>query len=126
MRSAKHPCLLISAALTLVVCLVGSARADTIVLKNGRRIAAANIIRENGKVSYETPAGWVTFAESLVDRIEKDKPGTNSGSAPNPAAADLSIGPPPADALGASGPVARSVVHDGGIDRDALAPDPGC
>ena len=45
------------------------AHADTIVLKNGRRIVGESVTREDGKVSCETPAGRITISESLVLRI---------------------------------------------------------
>lgn len=106
--------------LAVVVCLrlAGGARADTIVLKNGRRIVGTNITRENGKVSCETPAGIVTVPESIVATIEKD--GAGGASSMNPAAAYLPMGPPPAAAPAADA-LARSVIHDGAIDLDVLA-----
>lgn len=108
---------ILSAAAVFIGVAVG-ARADTIVLKNGRRIVGSNITRENGKVSCETPAGVVTVSESIVASIEKD--GAGGVSSMNPSAANLEMGPPPGAAPVAD-VVARSVVHDGAIDLDALA-----
>lgn len=49
--------------------------ADTIYLKNGRQIQASNIVRQEGKLTFDTDGGEVTLSESLVDRIESDDPG---------------------------------------------------
>lgn len=49
--------------------------ADTIYLKNGRQIQASNIVRQEGKLTFDTEGGEVTVSESLVDRIESDDPG---------------------------------------------------
>ncbi len=49
--------------------------ADTIYLKNGRQIQASNIVRQEGKLTFDTEGGEVALSESLVDRIESDDPG---------------------------------------------------
>jgi tetratricopeptide (TPR) repeat protein len=58
------------AALLLVA--VSSTAADTIVLKNGRRIITANVKEEGDHVSYETPAGTMSIPKSIVARIDHD------------------------------------------------------
>src|SRR5580700_11472987 len=93
------------------------AAADTIVLKNGRRIAALTVFEEGDKVRYETPAGELTLPRSIVDHIEK------GGAVAMPesreaAAASLGIAPP---AMEASAEIEKAAVHDGGIDRNYLA-----
>ena len=94
--------------------------ADTIVLKNGGRIAATGVVRENGKVGYETPAGHLSLPESIVERVEKDD--TGGVDAPsNRNTTDLMIAPPFKAATAATGLVASLVVHDDAIDRQALA-----
>lgn len=45
--------------------------ADTIVLKNGRRIDAETVWEEDGRVFYEGEGGQVSLPKSLVERIEK-------------------------------------------------------
>src|ERR1700722_4723696 len=52
----------------LALCLAGGACADTIVLKNGRRIIGESVTQQNGKVTCETAAGLVTIPESMVAR----------------------------------------------------------
>ncbi len=109
--------------------LAEGARADTIVLKNGRRIVGETVTQEEGKVICETAAGIITIPESLVARIEKDNLGANvypesKYSQPNPAAAGISIAPPaPADnseMAEIAAEVSHAVVHDGAIDSAAL------
>ncbi|MBZ5701902.1 MAG: hypothetical protein LAN84_08640 [Acidobacteriia bacterium] len=91
-------------------------RADTIVLKNGRRISAGVVVEENGKVSYETSAGRLSLPLSIVDHIDRGA----SGPAPM---LPLGISPPPV-ILGnpdLAGEITRSTVHDGAVDREFIA-----
>src|SRR3990172_2590377 len=101
------------AACGLAVCFAAASSADTIILKNGRRIVVVNVREENGKISGETPAGTVTLPAHLVDRVERDA----LGGSP---AADLRLGPPKVDLSSDAEAVSRSVVSGGGIDREAL------
>ncbi|HXP69839.1 MAG TPA: hypothetical protein VOA88_11190, partial [Candidatus Dormibacteraeota bacterium] len=64
----------------LLLLAVSSAAADTIVLKNGRRITAANVTDDGEHVSYETSAGRFSLPKSIVARIEKDEFGYSSSS----------------------------------------------
>lgn len=115
--------LLVRMALGVLVsgCLAGVCRADTIVLKNGRRIVVSNVVREGGKVSGDTPEGRLSLPESMVASIEKAGADSSPASAPAAEPTDLPIGPPPASAPANSDPVAAAVVHDGAIDQGALA-----
>jgi len=61
--------ILLSVFLSLAVCF---AAADTIVLKNGRRIIASNVKEEGERVSYETPAGTMSIPKSVVARVDRD------------------------------------------------------
>jgi tetratricopeptide (TPR) repeat protein len=101
------------------------ASADTIVLKNGRRILAMNVVEEGDKVKYLTSAGELSLPKSIVDHIERggavpmaDSPGSD--------AANLSIAPPamqPSGSKGFSGneEIEHAAVHDGSIDRGYIA-----
>jgi len=84
--------------LVLVMLAAASAFADTIVLKNGRRIVALSVVEDGDKVRYETSAGSLSLPKSIVDHIEK------GGAVPiegGPAgAAQLAITPPPVEWLG--------------------------
>ena len=69
------------------------AAADTIVLKNGRRITALSAVEEGDKVKYLTTAGELSLPKSIVDRIEKGGEGPRA-AAPGVDAANLAIAPP--------------------------------
>src|SRR2546426_1677724 len=93
--------ILLGAAL---LCMGGRAAADTIVLKNGRRIMALSAVEEGDKVKYLTSAGELSLPKSIVDHIEKgsDVPMPGSSGAH---AANLAIAPPRMEARGASAEV---------------------
>ena len=103
----------------LAVCLAGLAAlpapADTIVLKNGRRIVAAGVVEENGRVSYETSSGRLSLPRSIVERVER------GGGPATDAAAQLPLTPPPLESGGGYEDVAQAAVRDSAIDRDFLA-----
>jgi tetratricopeptide (TPR) repeat protein len=97
------------------------AAADTIVLKNGRRIIALSVVEEGDKVKYLTSAGELSLPKSIVDHIEKNgaAPGTESPAAE---AASLAIAPPAMQPSGGgiSEEIEHAVVHDGSIDREYI------
>ena len=64
MRLSRVVCLFLFHAAGINL-LSAEARADTIVLKNGRRIVAANVVEENGRVSYETSAGRLSLRAAV-------------------------------------------------------------
>ena len=99
----------------------GRAAADTIVLKNGRRIAALLVVEEGEKVKYLTSAGELSLPKSIVDHIEKGD--TATAALPGAGAANLAIAPPavqPGD-WGGGEEIEQSAVHDGAIDRGYIA-----
>jgi tetratricopeptide (TPR) repeat protein len=106
-----------------VVCLLsaipGSVFADTIYLKSGRKITATHVVTENGQVSYDTPAGRLSFPLSIVDRVVHDdsSPISTVGT-PADRAANLPIAPP---AKPSADPAASGAVRDGSIDTDLLS-----
>jgi tetratricopeptide (TPR) repeat protein len=110
---------LLAAALLFVSAGV---RADTIVLKNGRRIIAFNVVEAGGKVTYETAAGQLSIPMSIVDHIEKGGV-VPMADAPGAGAANLAITAPVAAMETASGgsEIERAAVHDGAIDREYIA-----
>lgn len=102
--------------------LTAQAAADTIVLKNGRRITAMSVVEEGDKVKYLTSAGELSLPKSIVDHIEKGGFAAMAG----PAGADatsLSIAPPEARPVGGGGndEIEHGAVHDGSIDREYIA-----
>ena len=100
------------------LCLLAAknARADTIVLKNGRRIEALSVEVQGDKVRYLTAAGELALPKSIVDHIEKGGIAQMPAS-PASGAANLAITPPSIEATG----VSAAAVHDGAVDRDFLA-----
>jgi hypothetical protein len=94
-------------------------RADTIVLKNGRRIVANNVREEGDKVTFETSAGELSLPKSIVDHIEKGG-SVPMGDSPAAAAANLAITPPAMEATSGSTEIESGAVHDGAIDRDYI------
>src|SRR5213594_519967 len=79
--------------------LGGRAVADTIVLKNGRRILALSAVEEGDKVKYLTTAGELSLPKSIVDHIEKGSAMSMAGSA-GADAANLTITPPAMESSG--------------------------
>ncbi len=99
-------CLLVGGIATL---------ADTIVLKNGKRVPALTVVEDGDKVRYQTSAGELTLPKSIVDHIERGGGVLDSG---NSGAAALALTAP---AIETSEEIEKGVVHDGGIDRQYLA-----
>jgi tetratricopeptide (TPR) repeat protein len=104
-------------AIGLSLLLAKETRADTIVLKNGRRIAALSVSVEGDKVRYLTSAGELALPKSIVDHIETGQisPGSSSG------AANLAITPPSIEPTAANVAAESGVVRDGAVDREFLA-----
>src|SRR5467141_4873829 len=100
----------------------GRAAADTIVLKNGRRIVALSAVEEGDKVRYLTSAGELSLPKSIVDHIEKGGAVPMAGGT-GAAAANLAIAPPALQPSEVSGgeEVERGAVHDGAVDRGFIA-----
>jgi tetratricopeptide (TPR) repeat protein len=105
------------AAIALASVLAAGGRADTIVLKNGKRIVALSVVEDGDKIRYETAAGQLTLPRSMVDHIERGPAGAMPGS-PASVAANLAIPPP---AFESDAEVEKATVHDGSIDRNYLA-----
>src|SRR5580704_2584098 len=104
----------------LLLLAVSSAAADTIVLKNGRRIVAANVTDDGEHVSFETSAGRFSLPKSIVARVEKDQFGYSS------AAAARASEPPPVSApqiepVRGYDDVSRLAVHGDSIDFAYIA-----
>jgi tetratricopeptide (TPR) repeat protein len=96
--------------------------ADTIYLKNGRKIVASHVVQENGQVGYETPAGHLSLPASIVDKVVRDAaPLDSTAGTPADRAANLSIAPPHALAPPANSEAARAALRDGSIDLTVLA-----
>lgn len=106
--------------LAAALACAAAARADKIVLKNGRQIIAYSVIEDGDKIRYQTAAGELSIPKSIVDHIEKGglMPSMES---PATAAANLNIAPPPMEATANATEIDQAAVHDGSIDRDYIA-----
>jgi tetratricopeptide (TPR) repeat protein len=102
-----------------VLLLAGVARADKIVLKNGRKIIAYNVVEDGDKIRYETSAGQLALPKSIVDHIERGglMPGMGSPAA---AAASLNLEPPEPAATANESEIDKGAVHDGSVDRNYI------
>lgn len=106
-------------AIGSAIAVVGPARADTIVLKNGSRIVSAHVTDENGRVTYETPAGEMTIPRDVVARIERDDQSyTPAGLAASAAAA---ISAPEIAPAPAYEEIAKLAVHNDSVDFPYIA-----
>jgi tetratricopeptide (TPR) repeat protein len=97
---------------------VSSAAADTIVLKNGRRIVASNVVEDGERITYETDAGQMSIPKSIVARIDHDN--FSYSSAESKASAPP-LSAPPIDPVRGYDDVARLTVHDNSIDFAYIA-----
>ena len=102
----------------LFVLVVWSAPADTIVLKNCRRIIASNVTEDGDHVTYETPAGQMSIPKSIVERIDRDNLGYSSAAA---ASSVPPISVAAVDPARGYDEVARLTVHDNAIDFAYIA-----
>jgi len=107
------------AALGCVLLFACVARADKIVLKNGRKIIAYNVVEDGDKVRYETSAGQLALPKSIVDHIEKGGLVPMMGS-PATAAASLDLEPPETAATAGESEIDKGAVHDGTVDRNYI------
>jgi tetratricopeptide (TPR) repeat protein len=104
----------LSISMGLLFLAAQPASADTIVLKNGRRILVLSVADEGDKVRYQTAAGELTLPKSIIDHIER------GGSVPS-SAASLTMAPPAAESSLANAAAESAAVHNGAVDREFLA-----
>jgi hypothetical protein len=109
------------AALCFAAAMPGAASADTIYLKNGRKITADHVVQGNGQVSYETSAGTMSLPASIVDRVVHDAANlAPRAGTPSDRAANLPIAPPNTFGTASNDEDARAAVRDGSIDLGLL------
>jgi hypothetical protein len=94
-----------------------SANADTIVLKNGRRITVDSATESVDRVTGVTSAGEISLPKSMVDRIEHAPVAQIPLASANSEASSLPIAPPTAVKGDVFDPaVIANTLHDGAID----------
>jgi tetratricopeptide (TPR) repeat protein len=101
----------------LFVFVCSCAQADTIVLKNGRRIVADGVTDDGEHISYQTSAGQMSLPKSIVERVEHDN-FSYSGARASP---DLPVSTPHVDPVVGYEDVARRAVHDNAVDFAYIA-----
>jgi len=107
----------------VLFCGASGARADTIVLKNGKRIIALSVTQDGDKIRYETAAGTLTLPRAIVDHVERGGAPTVESS---PGAAGLSLKAPESAAANPELTASQSemearVIHGGEVDRTYVA-----
>jgi|SRR5579872_5421250 len=122
MRSSVAHAAKLFVAVGLAAILPGLVSADTIYLKNGKKISASQVVQENGQISYETSAGWLSLPASIVDKVVHEVESVNFVSRPSTdKAANLPIAPPNELTRSPSDEITRAAVRDGSIDSSLLA-----
>lgn len=100
---------------------VSFAWADTIVLKNGRRIVAVSATEEGGKVSFETSSGHMSLPLSIVAHIERDNQGSLPSSGLSMNAADVPASAPGLVPSATASEAEAAAVHNGAVDTAYLS-----
>src|SRR5258708_9886960 len=121
MRSSATLALKLFVAACLAAVLPGIVFADTIYLKNGKKISASHVVQENGQVSYETSAGRLSLPASIVDKVVREIESVNSASGTSTdKAANLPIAAPSEFTRTSDDEITRATVRDGSIDKTLL------
>jgi tetratricopeptide (TPR) repeat protein len=106
-------------AALLVLVVSSCAQADTIVLKNGRRIQASDVTQDADHITYQTPAGQLSIPKSIVARIEHDR--FSYSSAASRAGSEPPVSAPQIEPVAGYEDVAHLAVHDDAVDYAYLA-----
>jgi tetratricopeptide (TPR) repeat protein len=106
-------------AVLLALAVSSVAAADTIILRNGRRITASDVTEDGSHVTYQTPAGQFSIPKTIVERIEHD--GFSYNSASGSAGAAPPVSAPAVEPVSGYEDVMRLAVHDEAIDFAYLA-----
>ncbi len=105
-------------SIVVLLLAVGFASADTIVLKNGRRIVAENVTEDSTHVIYQTSFGQTSLPKSIVARVEHDDLVDRSTSS---AAAEPPVSAPALEPVGGYEEVTARAVHDNAVDYAYIA-----
>ena len=109
---------LLRPSIVALLLTVSSAKADTIVLKNGRRIVAENVSEDASHVTYQTPAGQMSIPKSVVARIEHDD---FTYSSAGPALSEPPVSAPEVEPVRGYEDVAAHAVHGDSVDYGYIA-----
>src|ERR1039458_8977481 len=107
------------------------ARADTIVLKNGRRITVNVATETADRVTGETDAGQISLPKSMVERVEHgpvdiptpaNQTSATGNTSTNESAKSIGLAAPTTQSVFVIDErIARAVIHDGSIDHFFIA-----
>ena len=115
----------VALSLSVIAAAALAAGADTIVLKNGRRIHATNVVEEGSRVTFETSAGKLSLPRASVDHIERggstDMTSPAAQGSSNAASVLSASAPPPPLASADADAIAKAVVAGGQVDRNYIA-----
>ncbi len=103
-----------SSLLIFVLMSLSVASADTIVLKNGRKISADRTKDTGTKIEYEIGDNTFAIAKTLVDHI--DAGGPAASAAAQTKVPDIT----PSETVHGQDEVAGKIVHDGKVDPEAV------
>ncbi len=107
------------AAFLIALVYAASAPADTIILKNGRRIRALSVREQGARVIYETESGEYSLPRTMVASIEKDSwTGTTAGPSAAQGPEKQAVEIPAAPARVTTTPI--MLLPGGEIDREHL------
>jgi len=109
------------AAILLLFAVLPAAFADTIVLKNGRRIIASSVTEDALHVTYFTPAGQLSIPKSIVLRIERDNLTYTSAGDSSRSASPPPVSAPQIEPLRGYDVIQRLAIHDDSIDFGYIA-----
>ena len=106
-------------AVLLALAVSSGAAADTIILRNGRRIVASDVTEDSAHVTYQTPAGQFSIPKTIVERIEHD--GFSYSSASSSAGSAPPVSAPTVEPVSGYEDVMRLAVHNDAVDFAYLA-----
>jgi tetratricopeptide (TPR) repeat protein len=101
-------------AILFLLASVLPSQADTIVLRNGKRIVVDTAREKNGRVEYEIGGNTYAISMQLVDHIETATDG------PQPTALKTYVPFTPRETVPSPKQLTAKIIHDGKVDTDQL------
>jgi tetratricopeptide (TPR) repeat protein len=108
----------VESCILVLLVAVSSASADTIVLKNGRRIVAENVTEDSTHVIYQTSSGQMSIPRSIVARIERDDFGYSAAAS---ASTEPPVSAPQVEPARGYEDIAAHTVHGDSVDYAYIA-----
>ena len=108
----------VDSCILVLLVAASSASADTIVLKNGRRIVAENVTEDSTHVIYQTSSGQMSIPRSIVARIERDDLGYSAAAS---ASTEPPVSAPQVEPVRGYEDIAAHTVHGDSVDYAYIA-----